>query len=424
MFRKRFIRERLNEDNMLEKLSIMKYGLLLTKRGLLLTIVFSLVFYTSYFVFAYYVPEHFISSINNRLVVQTSFNFVVASTLIAASFFIHRIDKLSAIYACSLATSILAVLLFFVSMDIFRLTFIFGIAIFFSVGQLAFLTYFWSLTAPEERGRVAGLNGFFSILTSFTIYAGVVGTLDFHGAVVLGIVLSLGPLVVILLKPKKTVLTAKKDDTGCYPEKRTVILYLIPWIMFSLINVTLAKNISFHISQQVPASLYLFLIVLQSIGTILGALSGGVTADFFGRRVSLAFSLTLYGISSALAGIASSFAVLYFVYFANGLSWGILLAMYSFVVWGDLSNKKNSAKMYAIGFIIFYVAQGIGLIPTGQMFQMPLFSSALVSCLLIFLSNIPIFLAPELLPSVFRERIRLKWHMSAVKKIRRSQNQG
>jgi MFS family permease len=256
------------------------------------------------------------------------------------------------------------------------------------------------------------------------MYTAVASSLDFNRAVFLGMGLSLGAFSVALLKPRKEVLTKNMDERGKYSEKRTVLLYSIPWLLFSLINVTFAKNISLHISQQVPSSFYVFLIVLQAVAAIFGTLGGGLIADFFGRRVSLAFSLTLYGISSALAGIANSYAVLYFVYVANGLSWGMLLAMYSFVVWGDLSNKKNSAKMYAIGFIIFYVAQGIGLLPIGQMLQMPLFESSLVSCILIFLSNIPIFLAPELLASDFRERIRLKWHMSAVKKIKRSQNQG
>jgi hypothetical protein len=60
----------------------------------------------------------------------------------------------------------------------------------------------------------------------------------------------------------------------------------------------------------------------------------------------------------------------------------------------------------------------------GQILQIPLVISSLGSCLLIFLSNIPIFLAPELLPSDFREKMRLKLHMSAVKKMKQSQNQG
>jgi MFS family permease len=252
----------------------------------------------------------------------------------------------------------------------------------------------------------------------------VAGTFDFSMTVILGIVLSLTPLVVILLRPEKDVLTAKKNEIGHYPEKRTVLLYLIPWVLFSLINVTLAKNITFHVAQQVSSSLYLFLTVLQIIGTIFGALSGGVTADFFGRRGSLAFSLTLYGIGSALAGIANNYILLYFVYFANGLSWGILLVMYTFVIWGDLANKENCAKMYALGFITFYLAQSIGLLPLGSISQIPLVVSSLLSCLLIFLSNIPIFLAPELLPSDFREKIKIRLHMDSVKKIKQSRNQG
>jgi hypothetical protein len=112
------------------------------------------------------------------------------------------------------------------------------------------------------------------------------------------------------------------------------------------------------------------------------------------------------------------------VYVANGLSWGILVVMYIFVIWGDLANKENCSKMYSIGFLTFYATQGIGLLPLKQISEIPLVVSSLVGCLLIFLSNIPIFVAPELLPSDFRERMKLKLHMDAVKKIKQSRNQG
>jgi len=410
---------------MLDKLSIIsKYGVLLTKRGLVINTILTFVFYTLYFVFSFYIPQQFVEAVDSRIIVQISFNFIVTITLLLTSFFIKRINKLHVIYACSIGISIITSFLFLASSDIFRVICIFAIATCFGIGQLEFLTYFWSLTAPEERGRVAGFSGFIALLFHLIMYSAVAASLNFNSAVFLGMVLSLGALLVIPLKPEKGVLTKKTNERGKYSEKRTVLLYSIPWLLFSLINATFAKNISFQISQQVPSSFYIFLTVLQAGAAIFGMLSGGIIADFFGRRASLAFSLTLYGVSSALAGIASSYAVLYFVYIANGLSWGILLAMYSFVVWGDLANKENSAKMYAIGFMIFYVSQVIGLLPFEQMLQTPLFVSALVSCLLIFLSNIPIFLAPELLPSDFREKIRLKLHITAVKKIRRTQNHG
>lgn len=407
-----------------DTLSAMKYGILITKRGFLINLILSSILYTSYFVFSAYIPWHVIPSADNRLIVQASFNFIIAITLLVTSFFIHRINKLRVIYACSLASSIVTLLLFFTSSDVFRLIFILVIAIFFSAGQLAFLTYFWDLTVPEERGRIAGLIAMVSLLFYLIVETAVVATLDFSGILMLGIILGLGTLLVTLLRPEKAVLTTKKAERGDYSEKRTVLFYLIPWVLFSLINATLAKNISFHISQQVPSSPYLFLTVLQVIAAVFGALGGGVAADFFGRRVSLAFSLTLYGTSSALVGVVNNYALFCFVYVANGLSWGILWAMYIFVIWGDLANKENFAKLYAIGLITPYLTQGIGLLPLKQIFQIPLVASSLVSCLLIFLSNIPIFLAPELLSSDFRQRIKLKLHIDAVKKIKQSQNQG
>jgi hypothetical protein len=98
--------------------------------------------------------------------------------------------------------------------------------------------------------------------------------------------------------------------------------------------------------------------------------------------------------------------------------------MYSLVVWGDLANKKNAAKMYTIGFAIFYLTIAIGLLPT-PLSQISPTNSALIGCTLIFLSNMPIALAPELVSSDFRERIRLKLHMETVKKIKKqSENQG
>jgi hypothetical protein len=404
-----------------EKLSAMKYGILLTKRGFLVNLIFSFIFFTWYFVFSIYViRDVVISSADNRLAVQASFHFTIAIVLLLTSFFIHRFNKLRVIYACSIVASMVTVLFFFVSNDIFRLIFIFVVGIFFSMGQLAFFTYFWNLTVPEERGRIGGLIGFVS-LPFCSIGIVLAETLDFPGTVMLSVILGLGVLTVILLRPEKAVLTAKKNEIGSYPEKRTILLYSIPWMMFSIINAALAWNVSVNTAQLVSSSFYFSLNVLQLIGTLFGALSGGIIADFFGRRSSLALSLTLYGISSALVGLVNNAAIFSFAYIANGLSWGMLLTLYIFVVYGDLANKENCGKMYSIGLIIFYLTMGITFFaPT---LQIPLVISSLASCLLIFLSNVPIILAPEFLPSDFREKMKLKLHMRTLRKIgKRSQN--
>jgi len=277
----------------------------------------------------------------------------------------------------------------------------------------------------EERGRVAGLIGFSSLLLYTIIAISVAPALDFLGIIVLNIILTIGIFAVLTLRPDKTALiTTKNDKRGNFWEKRTILLYTIPWLLFSLINATLARNSGLHIQELVSTSLYTSLVASQLVASIIGALIGGIIADFFGRRFPLAISVTLYGVSTALAGFAQGGPLLFFVYAAGGLSWGMLLVMYSLVVWGDLANKKNVAKMYTIGFAIFYLTIAVGLLPS-PISQISPANSALIGCILIFLSNMPLVLAPELVSSDFRERIRIKLHMGSVKKIKKpSENQG
>ena len=409
-------------------MSILRTNVLLTKRGFLVAIIPYFTFLTWYYVFSIRVPGHIAGlSPENRIIAQASFNFIIASTLPFISCFIHRFDKLRVIYACSVVTSVIVILLLFAPNDISRLVIFFIAPIFFSAGQLAFFVYFWNLTVPEERGRVGGLVGFFSLPSFYLIHFLLAEALDFSGIVMLSVVLSLGTLMIKFLRPKKKEkLTAKKDEKGYHPEKRIILLYSIPWVLFSLINITLERNISFYVLQQMSSSAYLYLTSLQAIAAVFGALGGGIIADFFGRRLSLAFSLTIYGISSALIGLVESYEMFCLAYFANGLTWGILLTLYLFVVWGDLTNRESCAKTYSIGLVIFYLATGAGILLTTQMSQIPLIISSLVSCLLIFLSNIPLILAPELLSSDFREKIKLKLFMNVARRIVRklSKNQG
>jgi hypothetical protein len=395
-------------------------GVRLTERGFFVTMILYLTFLMWFNVVPFSVLWRVVgSSAEAYLMAYAFYNLVIAITLVLCSFFIHNLNKDRIIYECSIAIPTAVLLLLFVSNIILRLILIFVEGVFFGIGELVFFTYFWSLTVPEERGRAAGLAGFFSLPFSYLI--GLMGeTFHFFGAVMLGVIPSLGVLAIKLSRPeKKALLTRKKDEKGYRPEKRTILLYSVPWILFSFVNMTLARSISLHVSQGVPSSLYISLLVLQMIASGFGALGGGIIADLFGRRLSLGFSLTLYGISSALGGFVENYGVLYFMYVVNGLNWGILSALYFFVVWGDLADKESCAKRYSIGLTIPYLAMGVGFLLTHQISHISLIVSSLVSCSLIFLSNIPLILAPELLSSDFRERIKLKLYMNVVRKIGR-----
>jgi len=393
-------------------MGLIRNGLLITKRNFLEDILLFSFFFTSYFVFSSIIPKYIVSSSDDSQIIQASVNFIIAATLIISSYLVDRINKLGLIRTSSVVTIFMTVLLFYPN-NALRTAILFVLGVLFSLGIGSFIAHFWKMTVPEERGRISGLIGFVALPFSFIVASLVGPSLDFLGTITLGIITNLAILIIILLKPKREGVTAKGEDRN-YPERRTVLLYSIPWVLFSLINVTLAKNASVWITQQVPSSFYLFLLGLQFVGVIFGCILGGTVADFLGRRPCLAISLTSYGTSAALVALFTSNEILSFVYLLNGLSWGVLFTLYIFVIWGDLANKDNCARMYSIGLTIYYLSGGVGFL---TQISVPIVTSSLATCLLVFLLNIPIALAPELLSPYFRERIKMRLHINAVKKM-------
>lgn len=406
-------------------MSFLSTGVLLNKRGLLVILILLSTFITWYYVVSFSILEYVTNSSTELYrMAYIIFNFIIAITLLFGSFFIHRFNTIHVIYECSILLTAITPLLFVSNINL-RLLIIFIQGIFFSLGQLASLVYFWSLTVSEERGRVAGFAGFF-VLPLFQIISIITQTIGFTWAVIIIIFVSLGTLTVRSFEPKKkSLLTKKKDEERYRHEKKTVLLYTIPWLIFSVVNVTLARNISSSVLESISSSLYTFLLILQIIASGFGALGGGIVADFMGRRSALGTSLTLFGISIVLGGLFQTTGVLYFMYIVNGITWGILWTLYGSVVWGDLGDRENVAKTYSIGLMIFYMVTAIGFLFVPHISQISLVTSSFLGCLLVLLSNIPIIIAPELSSSDFRDRIRLILYLKSLKKIRKpSKNHG
>lgn len=407
-----------------EDMSILMTGVQLTKRGFMVNFILLLGFLALYNIVPYALLQQVVGSSDELYIMAYgTYHLLITITLLFCMFFIRKINKVQNIYRCSIAILITLLLLLLTPKGPFGLMLIFAEGIFFSIGMLISLTYLWSLTISIERGRVAGFIGFLGIPFSH-IVGQLAQSSDFLGIVILGVFNCLGILAIKLLKPENvTRLSNKKEEKGRYYEKRTILLYSIPWIIFSLMNFTLVRNISINVFQSVTSSIYFSLLVLQMTASGFGALAGGIIADFFGRRLALGFTLTLYGISTALGGIAQSTEAFYFIYVINGLNWGFLWVLFGTVVWGDLATKDNSLKLYSIGLTFFYFAMGFGILLSEQISQIPLIVSSIVGCALIFLSNVPVMLAPELVPAFFREKIKLKLHMNTIKKIlKKSQN--
>lgn len=398
-------------------MNILLTGIRIRKPAFLTNLVLQFAFTSLYYVSSTSLLDRFItSSDESSQLAFGTFHFVIVTTLIICMFCLQNISKVKNIYMCSISLLLTFITILFFPEGPFGLVLVFIGGAFFAMGQLLSFTYFWSSTVPEERGRIAGFIGFLVLPLAF-ITRVLAGSLDLFGVVMLLVVLILGILATHFLKPEEITRKQNEEPSGSYYERRTILLYAIPWIIFCIINSTLDRNISLNILQGVPESLPISPVLVQLVGIAFGALGGGFVADLFGRKLSLSSSLTLYGISTALGGFAQNTEVAYFVYLVNGLTWGILWSMYGSVVWGDLANGKDCVKRYASGLVIFYFPICLVMLFSTQISQISVVWSALLGCSAIFLSNLPLFLAPELLSESFRDKIRLRLHMSAVKKL-------
>lgn len=374
-------------------------------------------FFAFYFVFSIYVLPQAVDQPSLKPIVQAIFSFVVAFSIVAGAFLLEKVNHMKVVFVSSGLTAFAVAALLLIPEIVatpIGLAAILMSGVVFGFGQLSFFAYFWEQYSNYGRGKVAGKIGFIALIPYFVLNAAVVedaGIVETLGIALIPLLMAVG-VSFIYLRRRKLSFTVKSDTV--YHEKRTILLYTIPWVFFCLINATLAKNITSG-SNQLVSSYFIPLALIQTIASLIGAYSSGVIADYFGRRPALAISVTLYGISMALSGFVPSLIFFSVATAAEGLSWGMLLTLYSFVIWGDLANQKNRAKIYAIGLVAFYFSVAVGQLPT-FLSQISPANSVLISCSIIFLSNTPILLAPELLSIDVRQKLTLRKYIDHLKR--------
>ena len=393
-------------------MGFLKSGIGITKGKLAFLCYNFLFLFISYFIIVSL--GNICSGIGYRSVVIAALNLEICIAILIASFIIESIDKKKFGFISPTTIIALSVFLFLLN-GTPRLMIVFAMVPVFSVSLLIFFQSFQDFTLTIERARISGIVLFITLPFVFMFEPLPVSIpIDFYFLVVINI----AAIFFVFLKSKLGNNQASEKGEKTF-EKRVMLLYLIPWIIFSMINVTLAKNDSFYIFQQSSSSFIMFLAVLQVVGVSIGAITIGFLADFVGRRISAAIVLTLYGVGSAFSGLFNSKWAFSLVYLISGVSWGSLFVLFLFVIWSDLANKENWAKMYALGLITYFASWGVSaLVP--QVF-LSLETGSLVTCLISFFAIVPIFAVPELSSNDFIENMRIKRHIDSVKKLK---NQG
>jgi len=351
---------------------------------------------------------------------RVGFSFSAALSIPVGLFFMRRASIRSRIiYAWSLITPVVTVSLIFVSELWFSIA-VCLLGALYGIFLVRFFTSFGESTEIGERGRIAALIGFLAVLvmsflTIISLISGFVGSVILCSALC---ILSFFTTRVAAVDSGESRVEREFSLTTTSEGNRDFFLYLIPWLMYNLINSILGRyHTPLLIDQfRIPAPA---MMIISDAMSCTGALIGGFVSDMHGRREALGIGLTSYGIGAALSGIAfleiqNALPVLLSLAL-DGFSWGIFLVLFFLVVWEDLSNIYNSFSYY-LGLSLYPISMGLAQFLPSKM-QLPLVSIALCSCVLIFSSNIFLVMARELLSPELRRETGLLVYLEQVKAL-------
>jgi MFS family permease len=297
------------------------------------------------------------------------------------------------------------------------LALLFGISLGF--GMPTCMRYYTDRISVEKRGRVSGI-----VMLLFGIGISAFSVANIGNSLVLGVVLAIWRLSsLIFLLPRTSNTTNPKPAFSSYKNilrQQSFILYLIPWVMFSLVNY-LSTPLQSHLLLNLGGEQFNRLIMMAQNALIgIFAVIGGFLLDSFGRKRVAIAGFVLFGLGTATLGLfPENLFSAYFSVLVDGIGWGFLFVLFVLTIWGDLSHNASSDKYYAIGMLPFFVSKFLEL-TVGGYIAAPIPNSALFSfaAFFLFLAVLPLFYAPETLPEKQMKERDLKSYVEKAQKIK------
>ena len=362
-----------------------------------------------------------LKSITNEItLLMWTVHFVAATfSAIVGAALTDKIHKRTTFLVFWMAFGIISsLILMFVSpirtLDVLAIFFLFGVS--FGFGLPVSMGYFADSTIVENRAKLGGLilciNGLGAFLFGITAIDDI--TLQ---ALTLATWRGFGLMIFLIIKPLKEIEGKQKSISFVsILSQRSFILYLIPWIMFSLIAY-LGLPVQLNILD--PDLVKLFSII-ENILAGAFAIVGGFLSDVVGRKRIAMTGFVMLGLGYAILGIyPENLLSWYFYTLVDGVAWGIFYVIFIFTVWGDLSYGTSSDKYYALGGLPFFISNFLRFI-IGSLIAETVSAHAIFSltAFFLFLAVLPLVFAPETLPEKKIKERELKQYVEKAKKIK------
>ena len=291
------------------------------------------------------------------------------------------------------------------------------------VGLPSCLSFFADSAAIENRGFAAGIVwsilGFTVLLFAFLIYP--LGPLE--TLIALTIWRLLGGIGFLVLNKKQEKPNVQKSPS--YLElirKREMLLYLFPWVMFSIINFVEAPILAavfpspdFAIGQIAEYAIVGFIAVV-----------GGVIADVVGRKRVIIAGFVMLGVTYAVMSLIALFPgsqdimtlFMYLFLALDGITWGLFASVFLTVIWGDLGENLEKEKFYALGGLPFLLAGIFAIIIQPFAEDIPAWGAFSIASFFLFMAVLPLMFAPETLPEKTIKDKALKSYLEKAQKVK------
>jgi len=288
-----------------------------------------------------------------------------------------------------------------------------GISI--GMGLPSTLAYFADVTLVENRGTYGGII-WSAVGFGVLILALLINELDLALAfATLAIWRALGLITFFFSKSKGKIRLVRNPSAFRFIlRRRDMILYMVPWIMFSLVNFT-----EMPILEKVFGDFYIFVGFIEFALAGFFALVGGLLADLVGRKRVVITGFIMLGIGYATLSLLSEMPVSWYLYTAcDGIAWGMFASVFFMTIWGDLAGKYQKEKFYLIGGLPYLLAGLLSILVKPYVEVIPLSTALSLASFFLFLAVLPLMYAPETLPEKkIRER-ELKEYIEKAKKIK------
>jgi len=289
-------------------------------------------------------------------------------------------------------------------------------AVSFGIGMPSCLAYFADFTVIENRGHTSGITCLAINLGVFP-FAMVQGILDpMSNALTAAAWRGFGLIAFFFLKPRETRTNMKKNSSYLsILRERSFLLYLVPWIMFCLVN-----RLEAPILDKFGYDFIRFLVMVEFVVGSISALIAGVISDLIGRKRVIIIGFIALGIAYATLGVAPGTPVTWYFYaMVDGIAWGVFEAMFILILWGDLSQNTVREKYYLLGILPYLLSDVVQLLLSPYVKEVPYYAAFSFASFFLFLAVLPLMYAPETLPEKKIELRRLRGYIEQAKKARK-----